>query len=43
MTTAQGWETAQHEKANKKPGEVPEYARRIPQDTLEAMLQKARA
>lgn len=42
MTTAQGWESAQHERANRKPGQVPESARRIPQATLEAMLQKAR-
>ena len=43
MTTAQGWEAAQHEKANKKPGEVSESARRIPQDTLQSMLDKARS
>lgn len=43
MTTAQGWEAAQHEKANRKPGQVPESARRIPQETLEAMLQRARS
>ena len=42
MTTAQGWESAQHEKANRKPGEVPESARRIPQDTLQSMLDKVR-
>jgi hypothetical protein len=43
MTTAQSWEAAQHERANRKPGEVPESARNIPQATLEAMLHKARS
>lgn len=43
MTTAQGWEAAQHEKANRKPGEVPASAKAIPQETLKAMIEKARS
>lgn len=42
MTTAQGWQAAQHEKANRKPGEVPSGARAIPQETLKAMIEKVR-
>lgn len=43
MTTAQGWEAAQHEKANRKPGEVPPSARAIPQETLQSMIQRVRS
>lgn len=42
MTTAQGWEAAQHEKANKKPGELSSAARAIPQETLQAMIKRVR-
>ena len=42
MTTAQSWEAAQHEKANRKPGEVPASARAIPQETLKAMIQRVK-
>ena len=42
MTTAQGWEAAQHEKANRKPGEIPSGAQAIPQDTLKAMIERVR-
>ena len=42
MTTAQGWEAAQRDKANKQSGEANRVAPDIPQATLEAMLQRVK-
>ncbi len=42
MTTAQGWESAQHEKANQKSGELSQSARAIPQETLRAMIDRVK-
>jgi hypothetical protein len=42
MTTAQGWQAAQHEKASRKPGEVPSGAQAIPQETLKSMIERVR-
>jgi hypothetical protein len=41
-TTAQGWEAAQRDKANKASGQTPRQAPDIPQATLEAMLQRVK-
>lgn len=41
MTTAQGWEAAQRERANKAQGGA-RQAPDIPQATLEAMLQRVK-
>ena len=42
MTTAQGWERAQQQKANKNPGEVPDSARHIPPESLRAMIDRVK-
>jgi hypothetical protein len=42
MITAQGWEAAQRDKANKASGNHNRVAPDIPQATLEAMLQRVR-